>query len=84
MSVTNRAIGGQGLAASSLGFGSMGLTTFYGAPTPDDQCMKVMKRCLELGVNLIDTAEIYRTDAGKITSGAKEDSEVMIIMFYED
>ena len=77
MSVTNRAIGGQGLTASSLGFGAMGLTTFYGAPTPDDQCMKVMKRCLELGVNLIDTAEIYRTDAGKIMSGAKEDSEVI-------
>jgi len=41
----------------------MGLTAFYGPPTADDESMMVLKRCLDLGVNFIDTAEVYRTDA---------------------
>ena len=65
MPVEIKKIGSQGLEVSSLGFGAMGLTAFYGPPTSDDQSMKVIKRCLELGVNLIDTAEVYRSDAGR-------------------
>jgi len=63
MPIEVRKIGSQGLKASSLGFGAMGLTAFYGPPTADDESMKVLKRCLDLGVNFIDTAEVYRTDA---------------------
>ena len=63
MPIEVRKIGSQGLKASSLGFGAMGLTAFYGPPTADDESMKVFKRCLDLGVNFIDTAEVYRTDA---------------------
>ena len=66
MPVQIRSIGSQGLKASNLGYGAMGLTVLYGPPTPDDECMKVLKRCLDLGVNLIDTAEVYRTDAKKL------------------
>ena len=66
MPVQIRSIGSQGLKASNLGYGAMGLTVLYGPPTPDNECMKVLKRCLDLGVNMIDTAEVYRTDAKKL------------------
>ena len=66
MPIEIRKIGSQGLRASNLGFGAMGLTAFYGPPTSDDESMKVIKRCLELGVNFIDTAEVYRSDALKL------------------
>ena len=61
MPVELRKIGSQGLLASSLGYGAMGLTAFYGPPTPDDESMKVIKRCLDLGVNFFDTAEVYKS-----------------------
>ena len=70
MPIQVRNIGSQGLKASSLGFGAMGLTAFYGPPTSDDESMKVIKRCLDLGVNFIDTAEVYRSDAMKLREKA--------------
>ena len=70
MTIQARNIGSQGLKASSLGFGAMGLTAFYGPPTADDESMKVIKRCLDLGVNFIDTAEVYRSDAMKLREKA--------------
>ena len=70
MPIQTRNIGSQGLKASSLGFGAMGLTAFYGPPTSDDEAMKVFKRCLDLGVNFIDTAEVYRSDAAKLREKA--------------
>ena len=70
MPVEMRNIGSQGLSASSLGFGAMGLTAFYGPPTSDDESMKVIKRCLDLGVNLIDTAEVYRSNVLKLREKA--------------
>ena len=56
------------------------LTAFYGPPTADDESMKVIKRCLDLGVNFIDTAEVYRSDAMKLREKAagnqvKDDGE---------
>ena len=74
MPIEIRKIGSEGLTASNLGFGAMGLTAFYGPPTSDDESMNVIKRCLELGVNLIDTAEVYRSDTLKAsTKDEKED-----------
>lgn len=34
--VQQRPLGSQGLQASSLGYGAMGLTAFYGPPSEDD------------------------------------------------
>ena len=36
ISVQQRPLGNQGLQASSLGYGAMGLTAFYGPPSEDD------------------------------------------------
>jgi len=55
-----RSLGKQGLVCSAQGFGAMGLTAFYGNAVSDDHVVTVLKRCLELGINFIDTAEVYQ------------------------
>jgi pyridoxine 4-dehydrogenase len=44
-----------------LGYGTMQLTGpgVWGAPSDRDGAIKVLRRCVELGVNLIDTADSY-------------------------
>ena len=37
MPIENRPLGSQGLMASSLGYGAMGLTAFYGDPIDDKE-----------------------------------------------
>jgi aryl-alcohol dehydrogenase-like predicted oxidoreductase len=44
-----------------LGFGAMRLTGpgIWGPPKDHDECIRVLKRAVELGVNFIDTADAY-------------------------
>ena len=46
------------LEVSALGLGCMGMSAFYG-PTDEDEAVRTIQRALELGVNFIDTAQIY-------------------------
>ena len=41
-----------------MGLGCMGMSEFYGA-TDEDEAVATIHRALELGVTLIDTADIY-------------------------
>ena len=54
------AIGGD-LTVNRLGFGAMRLTGpgIWGEPEDPDEAKRVLKRALELGVDLIDTADSY-------------------------
>jgi len=53
-----RKLGTQGLKASSLGLGCMGMSEFYG--TADEaEAIATVHRALELGVTLLDTADMY-------------------------
>ncbi|MEI6362670.1 MAG: aldo/keto reductase [Actinomycetes bacterium] len=49
---------GQGLVVSAEGLGCMGMSEYYGA-SDDDQSIATIRRALELGVSLIDTADMY-------------------------
>src|SRR5260221_7089087 len=53
-------IGGD-LTVYRLGFGTMRLTGegIWGPPANKQECIAVLRRALELGVNLIDTADSY-------------------------
>jgi len=44
-----------------MGYGAMRITGpgIWGPPAVPDECIRVLKRALELGVNLIDTADSY-------------------------
>ena len=53
-------IGGD-LPVNRLGFGAMRLTGpgIWGEPEDREECKRVLRRALELGINLIDTADAY-------------------------
>ncbi|GAA4737205.1 aldo/keto reductase [Phytohabitans rumicis] len=62
-SIPTRQLGGQGLEVSALGLGTMGITLAYGA-ADEDGGVATIRRAHELGVNLIDTAELYGMGTG--------------------
>ena len=51
---------GQELEVSALGLGCMGMTWAYGATDDDrDEAVATIHRALDLGVTLLDTADVY-------------------------
>jgi len=56
-----RLLGSGGLSVSALGLGCMGMSGTYGSPTTRDptEALATLDLALELGINFIDTAEVY-------------------------
>ena len=53
-----RKLGNQGLVVSELGLGCMGMSEFYGT-ADESEAIATIHRALELGVTLLDTADMY-------------------------
>jgi aryl-alcohol dehydrogenase-like predicted oxidoreductase len=53
-----RALGSQGLTVSAEGLGCMGMSEFYGT-TDEAEAIATIHYALDLGVTLLDTADIY-------------------------
>jgi aryl-alcohol dehydrogenase-like predicted oxidoreductase len=53
-----RKLGGQGLEVAAEGLGCMGMSEFYG-PSDEAEAIATIHRAVELGVELLDTADMY-------------------------
>lgn len=58
MGIKNIALGSSGLKVSNLGLGCMGMSAYYGV-TDEAESLAALALALELGMNFLDTAEIY-------------------------
>ena len=59
-----RALGTQGLEVAALGLGCMGMSEFYGH-ADEREAIATVHRALELGITLLDTADMYGTGANE-------------------
>ena len=78
--MNTRTLGRDGLVVSTMGLGCMGMSEFYGQGN-DDESIATIRRALNLGVTLLDTADMYGIGANERLVGraiAGRRSEVVL------
>lgn len=61
-------LGSQGLTASRLGLGCMGMSEFYGQRN-DEESIKVIRAAFDKGITFFDTADIYGPFTNEVLVG---------------
>jgi aryl-alcohol dehydrogenase-like predicted oxidoreductase len=75
-----RKLGTQGLEVSALGLGCMGMSEFYGT-TDEGEAIATIHRALELGIDFLDTADMYgRGDNEKLVGKAIADRRDEVVL----
>jgi aryl-alcohol dehydrogenase-like predicted oxidoreductase len=80
MDMERRVLGRDGLEVSALGLGCMGMSEFYGQGD-EKESVTVIHRALDLGMNFLDTADIYGRGAneelvGRAVKGRRDEAVV--------
>ncbi len=63
-----RELGRAGLKVAAIGLGCMGMSEFYG-PRDETESIATIHRALDLGVTLLDTADIYGPFTNEVLVG---------------
>ncbi|KAJ0254599.1 aldo-keto reductase 1 [Hirschfeldia incana] len=75
-------LGSQGLVVSAQGLGCMGLSAFYGAPTPETNAVALLRHAIKAGVTFLDTSDIYGPETNEqllgkaLKDGLREEVEL--------
>ena len=75
--MTKRKLGTQGLEVPMMGLGCMGMSEFYGVGD-EKESIATIHRALELGINFLDTADMYgpfknEELVGRVVRGNRDD-----------
>jgi aryl-alcohol dehydrogenase-like predicted oxidoreductase len=76
----HRTLGSQGPTVSELGLGCMGMSEFYGT-TDEDEAIRTIHRAFELGIDFLDTSDIYgpftnERLVGRAVAGRRDDAVI--------
>src|SRR5919199_6123401 len=76
----NRKLGQEGLEVAAIGLGCMGMSEFYG-DSDERESIEVIHRALELGVTMLDTADMYGPFTNeRLVGGAIADRRDQVVL----
>lgn len=64
-----RRFGKTNQMVSEIGLGTWQLGTKWGEPFNEEEAIKILETCVDTGINLIDTADIYNNGNSELTIG---------------